>query len=369
MFKEKNTESFWKKFFQERLLQKKVFFGLLLVVFAGLLVLFGWRRLNEKPEYIFLMSGVRDHQDFPMFQKFEEEVEKMGGKPVVLDFESEEYSAIQQINLLKNAVNRNTVCIVVNGATVNNLSEELKDYQEQGIKIISCINKVSAKLRSLHVGMIAAEDAGKYLMEEITGICDPEGSFMIVSDSAQAEFLTTLLMEVRYAYEEKKTPGLLMADIVFGNNDTELFEANLENTISEIQGLDVILCLSERATKKACAAVRNLDMEETITIIGMGSPEGMAEYMEDSSLKLKTFYHDKTLLGIGMAQIAHQLVEGEITGTVGEKILLDGKEYMIQEEKNLTKDNISAGEIYLHTEFEQAASTSFACNGWQQERF
>lgn len=327
--------------------------GIVFVILAGGAV-FLWKDHHAKQEYIFLMSGVRDHQDFPMFQEFEQEIQRIGGKPVILDFTPGEYSGIQQIKLLNAAVDKNTVCIIVNAAAFDNLSEELKEYQKQGIKVISYMNKVDAQYRNLHIGTLKPQIVGECLFEEVYACCPKDGSFLIISDSAQAEFLTTVLMHLRYAYEEENENNLLMADIIFGNNDDDIYETNIENAIHEISSLDVIVCLSERATQEACKVLKKMEMQKEIQVIGVGVPELLSDFFSDDEFQLKSFYNDKTMLGIKIAQIAYSLVEGEIEGNGGEVLTIDGMEYMIEEQK------IGDSEVYLYSMYQECVSI-----GWK----
>lgn len=336
-----------------------------LIAFGGavLLIVFGaafWKNIHAKPEYIFLMSGVRNFQDYPMFQQFEKEVHQLGGKAIVLDYSNnEEYSAIKQIELLSDTVNRNTACVIVNAASIKNLTGELKKYHNDGIKVISCMNKTETEYCDLHVGTVNPSTAGAFLMDEVKRECPSDGRFIVVSDSAQAEFLTTLLMNVRHTYEKKYCSDVLLSDIVFRNNDEDIFRSNLKNSIMSIDGIDVILCLSEQAAQMACATVKSLAMEKQITILGLGSPEGLKDYLADTSLKLKIFYNDYDLLGRGIAQIGHALVEEKIQGNVGEKVEIEGVEYQIQEEEPVFSQDILDNELYFYSEFQQEVSAGY----------
>ena len=123
---------------------------------AGVLIVFVccWFIRDRKEEYLFVMGDVRSFEDFPMYQNFESEVERLGGEPKVLEFEGKENSAINQIKMLDQEVTDNTVCIVVNASSNDSLSELLQQYQEEGIEVISCISEVSAESRMLHVGTV-----------------------------------------------------------------------------------------------------------------------------------------------------------------------------------------------------------------------
>ena len=59
---------------------------------AGVLIVFVccWFIRDRKEEYLFVMGDVRSFEDFPMYQNFESEVERLGGEPKVLEFEGKE---------------------------------------------------------------------------------------------------------------------------------------------------------------------------------------------------------------------------------------------------------------------------------------
>lgn len=333
--------------------RKKFFrYGAVISVFvvAAVAVFFILSR-GQKPEYIFLMGDVRSFEDYPMFKSFEAEITRLGGVPKVLEIEESENSSITQIQKLKDEVSDNTVCIIVNAASNENLAGILKKYQEKGIKILSCISEVSALYRMLHVGTVNPRDAGPEMMKETAKLLNQHGQFALVSGVPHSVSMTTLMMEIRYNYEQRKNPELLLTDILFGYEEIEGAVQTIREFLQSAPDTQALICLSERMTEAACMAVKELNLESRVQIVGMGNPGYLDDYLNDDSLRIELYYCDMSEFGTLVAELALKMVQGEVTGNPGEVFKLDGRTYLIEEDIILTEDDIPGSEVYFYPEY------------------
>ncbi|MDO4276871.1 MAG: substrate-binding domain-containing protein [Eubacteriales bacterium] len=317
-----------------------------------------WKYSTKKPEYIFLMGEVRSFEDYPMFKNFENEITNLGCVPRVLEIEESENSSIRQIQKLSETVNDNTVCIIVNAASNENLAGILQKYQERGIKILSCISEVSALYRLLHVGTVDPRTAGPEMMTETARLCGEKGQFAIVSGAPHSVSATTLMMEVRYRYEQRRHPGMILSDILFGYENVETASEKIKQFLEETPDTSALICLSERMTEAACMAVQALEAEDHVTIIGMGDPDYLEDYVKDEKLKMELFYCNMADFGTMVAQLSQKVVSGEVKGTPGEIVKLDQGNYLIKEDEILTEDDIPGSEVYLYQEYKRYQTSS-----------
>lgn len=309
--------------------------GLLILGAASAAVLllwgvrFGMRRLYAKPEYIFLMSGIRGSEDFKMFHAFEETIEELGGQAVILDFEDKENASVLQRQMLKEAVTADTVCIVVNSVSSMSLADLLNTYAARGIRILSAISETDYSVRKLHVGTVDPAAAGEDIFREAANACGGAGKFAIVSESARLVSLTDLIQSIRYSYEKREYPEMIFSNVVYGYEDEEATMEELAGYLKETPDLKVLICLSDWMTLLSCRAVAELGLSDSVTIVGMGKPEYFTDY---EGLKLRLFSCDMEPFGEKAARIAHMLTMGEIFGSDGETIRLDGKDYAVSAE-------------------------------------
>lgn len=327
-----------------------LFIMLIVMVFAGAAGIY-IKKIGVKPEYIFLMSGVRGYEDFPMFSAFEKEITDLGGKPKVLDFEDSD-SVITQRRMLKEAVTENTACIIVNAANSAGLEDILREAVQKGIRIISCISETESSLRQLHIGTVDPESAGEAFIEEAAEACGEKGKFAIISESPQLVLSRDIMMYIRYIFEEHRYPNMIFSDVLYGYEDEKTNLEKISRYLEETSDVKVLICLSEGMTSVCCQAVTALNMEGEVSIVGMGQSKYFTDYMENENVDLRLLSCDMEEFGTAVADIAYQLVAERITGEVGESLAIGEKSYFIQKDYGLGVDEEEGTVIYFYETYD-----------------
>lgn len=332
-----------------------LYLGMLILLVVSV-VIRGEEWKKEKPEYIFMTNSTRNYEDFRMFQEFEKTVENAGGIPKILEFEDPKLSSIQQLQTLKKNVKENTKAIIVNAANNSSLTELLEEYREKGISIISCMSEVEARNRDLHIGPADPAAFGKNLMKETIKICQGKGKFAIISGSARTESATTLMMEIRYTFEEEANGQMILSDVLYGDENVEKAMENICSYLEKTSDVKVLICLSERMTEAACKAIMQMKMEEKVTVLGMGNPVFFQKVLEEEKLKLQLYYYDMAEFGKWAAEVALRMSNGEIAGTAGECTEINEKIYCVVNDTTMGGDDRDGTVMYCYPKYQSKGS-------------
>ena len=316
-------------------------FLICLLIGAGIYM----QRASEEAEYIILSGTV--NEDTGYIPYFKEKIEQKGGKVTELSTSGSTYSSLQQYQLLQAAVTKNTKCIVVDAVTQDNLSALLPQYLEQGIKVISAVNKVREQDRNLHIGIADTVNTGQLLMQDVLRATKGTGHFLIISDSMQNSTANSLVLGIRSEFEETNPDGLYLDDILRAPESPDEVLSKFKDYLQKGTQVSAVVCLSQAMTETVCAAVKECDLQEQVQIIGFSSQEDLdKECFDDVNVKL--YSYDEKSFGYLLAEAAMLLTEGEIESRAGEKVTLsDGKTYEIQENIHRTSDDEPGSELYF----------------------
>ena len=302
--------------------------GCILTLF--LLGVFFYSRGKEKNEILLLTNGIKNTDDDDMFKGVEEIIEQNGYVCKIQDFQPGEWVAGKQVQMLRKMVSEKTAGIVINAAVdSNNLNNLLKEYREKGIKIISYDSDVENESRDLHVGAVEPYATGRNFLKEAADMSDAKGKVVIISESAWSESITTMIQGIRYALETHRYPDMVFSDVLFYKDSTDEVAQSLEDYFNEKGEDHIFLCLSERMTEAACMAAKNCALEEKIKIVGIGKTQNLKEDIVSEKMQLSLFSYDLEDFGEKLAQVALEVVAGQIKGGYGETVQLSSHIYKI----------------------------------------
>ncbi len=306
--------------FGEKSMNRKKFGIVLLCILAAACT--GWfvYDMTRPEEYLFLMGEVHSYEDFPMYQAFEQQIQKAGGKAVILESEDKKNNSIEQVRLLQEYVNRHTACILIDAASSDGASEVLKEYLSQGIPVITCRNDTSDGSRTVFAGTADPAEIGSAMMQEAIRLGNDTDRFAIVSGSPTAVSVTTILQHIRQEYERGET-HMQMEDIIYGYEDHEIAVEKITELLENDPELDILLCTTEYMTQAAVETAEKMGMTDQILIVGVGQYDSFAD-ADTEDLSLVLFGCDLSSYGQKLGELAISLAAGGTTELPEKKIYL-----------------------------------------------
>jgi rhamnose transport system substrate-binding protein len=284
-----------------------------------------------------------------IYDGFSEVIESQGGAPII--GEPSEPTAEAQISVINDLVSSGVSCIAIASNSKTAIAPALGKAMEKGIKVLSFDSAVEPASRALHVNQADARVIARELMDAAADISGGKGQIAIMSTTNQAANQNMWIEEMRKLLEEGAYPGLTLVNIVYGEDDYDITFEKTQYLIDTYPELSVIIAPTAAGIPAVAECIRVNGLEQQIRVTGLGMPSQMAEYIGDDKVCPYMFLWDLDEVGKLTAYAAIALVDGTITGQVGETLVAgDAGEYSI------TEDPLSKGgsEIVL-----QAAPVRF----------
>jgi len=266
-----------------------------------------------------------------------------GGTPVVRA--PTQATAEEQITIINNLISDKVDLIAIATNSKSATAPALQKAMEQGIKVLSFDSAADPSGRSLHINQADAERIAQVLMDAAADITGGSGQIAIMSTTSQAHNQNTWIEGMRGLLEAGEYPGLILVNISYGEDDYKTTYKKTQNLIAEHPDLALIIAPTAAGIPAVAACITDKGPDCRIKVTGLGMPSQMAQYIGPDRVCPYMFLWDLEELGKLTAYAAIALVNGTITGAVGESLYAGGtEEYLI------TSDPLGGSEIALQTE-------------------
>jgi len=270
-------------------------------------------------------------------------VESQGGIPVVR--EPAHATAEEQIRIINTLVSDSVDSIAIATNSESAVAPMLHSAIGQGVKVISFDSAAEVSSRALHVNQASAQLIAKALMDAAADITGGSGQIAIMSTTNQASNQNKWISGMRGLLEAEIYPGLMLVSIVYGEDDYQVTYDKTQSLIDTYPNLALIIAPTAAGIPAVAECIISNGMERKIKVTGLGMPSQMAEYIGYDKVCPYMFLWDLDEVGKLTAYAAIALVEGTISGEVGE-ILFAGA----MGEYQITLDPFGGSEIVLQAE-------------------
>ena len=270
-------------------------------------------------------------------------IETQGGRVIVR--EPSQATAEEQITIVNNLISDRVdfIAIATNSETAT--SPVLRRAMDQGVHVLSFDSAADPASRALHINQADAQIIAKTLMDAAEDITGGEGQIAIMSTTNQAHNQNTWIAGMRALLEAGTYPGLTLVHIVYGEDDYNTTYERTQYLIDNYPDLSLIIAPTAAGIPAVAACIKDNGLSHRIKVTGLGMPSQMAEFIGDDLVCPYMFLWDLEELGKLTAYVSIALVNGTITGAVGESLSIgDMGEYTI------TRDPFGGSEIVLQAE-------------------
>ena len=270
-------------------------------------------------------------------------VESQGGTAIVR--EPSQATAEEQIRIIDDLISNRVDSIAIAANSESAVAPALQRAIVQGIQVISFDSAAEPSSRALHINQASTQLIAKALLDAASGITGGNGQIAIMSTTNQASNQNAWINEMRWHLETGAYPGLMLVNIVYGEDDYQTTYQSTQNLIDTYHDLALIIAPTAAGIPAVAECIINNGLEDRIKVTGLGMPSQMAEYIGYNRVCPYMFLWDLDEVGKLTAYAAIALVNGEISGEAGEILPIVGMgEYVI------TLDSFGGSEIVIQAE-------------------
>jgi len=246
-------------------------------------------------------------------------VESQGGTPVIK--QPSQATAEEQITIINDLISDKVDCIAIASNSKTATAPALQKAIDQGIQVLSFDSAAEPSSRALHVNQADAHLIAKELMDAAADITGDTGHIAIMSTTNQAENQNRWIAEMRKLLETGTYPGLTLVNIVYGEDDYQMTYEKTQYLINEYPELAIIIAPTAAGIPAVAECIIKNELSDRLKVTGLGMPSQMAQYIGPDKVCPCMFLWDLDEVGKLTAYAAIALVNGTISGEIGEKLL------------------------------------------------
>ncbi len=246
---------------------------------------------------------------------FEEVCKALDLKCVIKHPESA--TAEAQITMINELVAQGVSSIAIAGNDYDALQPAINAAMNAGIKVSSLDSNVNPDSRMTFVNQAGIQQIGQTLMDAILDISGGEGQWAILSATSQAANQNAWIEAMKEVMQDSKYAGLELVEIAYGDDE---YQKSVDQTQALLQNYPNLKVICAPTTVGIMAAAKVLQDEgSACRLTGLGLPSEMADYIGDAKSCPYMYLWNPIDVGRLSAYTSIALVDGTITGAVGEK--------------------------------------------------
>jgi rhamnose transport system substrate-binding protein len=231
----------------------------------------------------------------------------------------EDGSSDGQIRIIQNYIDQGVDAICVAANDPDSLVDVLSEARAQGIKVVSWDAKVSAAGRDLDVQPASAQYIGVTQLDSLVNSIGGAGQIAILSAMATAPNQNLWIQYIEEALADpanaEKYANIEYVGTVYGDDQyTKSFDET-QALINKYPDLKGIIAPTTNGAPAVAKCVQ--DQGKAIKVTGLTLASDMKEYI-DAGIADETFLWNPIDLGYAASYAAVALINGTITGAVGE---------------------------------------------------
>lgn len=217
----------------------------------------------------------------------------------------------EQANIIDRFVRRRFDVIAVSANDPDALAPAMKRAQDAGIITMTWDADVNPDARTLFLNQATFEGMGRTFVEMmVRSAGTAEGDFLIVTAVLTAPNQNRWIEELK-KYAAEKYPNMNFPAILPGDED---LEKSKNVTLNYLQGNPEtvgVYTVTGIATPGVIEAVKQLGMEDSVAVTGLGVPSLIRPYLKDGSLKEAALWSPIDI-GYGAIYMANALHNGTV---------------------------------------------------------
>lgn len=241
-------------------------------------------------------------------------------------------TADAQVSVIQSLISQNVDAIMIAGNDENALQATLEEAMDAGIKVGCFDSKVNADSRQVFVNQAGTSEIGTTLMEAVYDITGGKGQWAILSATSQATNQNAWIDAMKQSMKDSKYADLELVEVAYGDDEPQKSTDQTQALLEKYKDLKLIVAPTTVGINAAAKVLQ--DKKSSVKLTGLGLPSEMADYIGDDNAHSCPYMYLWNPIDLGKlaAHTAIAMVEGKITGTVGDKYTAgDMGEYSVVE--------------------------------------
>lgn len=247
---------------------------------------------------------------------YKQAIEELGHEAILRA--PEQPTAEAQIQIIEELISQKVDAIAIAANDADALQPALTKAMNAGIKVLSLDSAVNTKSRMVHVNQADPEAIGRVLIESVAEMIGGEGEIAILSATSQATNQNTWIEVMKRTLQDPKYSKIQLVKVAYGDDLRDKSVAETEGLLRTYPNLKAIIAPTTVGIAAAGKVLTDKGLKGQVQLTGLGLPSEMAEYIENGVCQWM-FLWNPIDLGYLAGYTAHALVEGKITGKVGDK--------------------------------------------------
>lgn len=266
-------------------------------------------------KYAFVFKNTGNPYGEKMMDGFKAAVEELGGEVILRS--PDQPTAEGQIQIIEQLITQKVAAIAIAGNDQDALEPVLKKAMNQGIKVLSVDSAVNANSRDLHVNQANPERIGRIQIEAVSEMIGGEGQIAVLSATSQATNQNLWIEWMKKELEKPEYSKIELVKVAYGDDLRDKSVSETEALLKSYPDLKAIIAPTTVGIAAAGKVLTDKGLQGKVKLTGLGLPSEMASYIE-SGVSPWMYLWNPIEVGEAAGYTAHALVEGTITGEVGE---------------------------------------------------
>ncbi|MFN7252286.1 MAG: rhamnose ABC transporter substrate-binding protein [Anaerobacillus sp.] len=270
---------------------------------------------SETMKYAMVFKNTGNPYGEKMLEGFEQAIKEIGGEVILRS--PDQPTAEGQIQIIEQLITQKVAAIAIAGNDFDALQPVLTKAMNQGIKVVSVDSAVNSKSRIVHVNQANPERIGRIQIEAVSDMIGGEGQIAVLSATSQAANQNLWIEWMKKELEKPEYAKIELVKVAYGDDLRDKSVSETEALLKSYPDLKAIIAPTTVGIAAAGKVITDKGLKGKVLVTGLGLPSEMASYIE-SGVSPWMYLWNPIDVGYAAGITAHALVEGTITGAIGE---------------------------------------------------
>lgn len=272
---------------------------------------------GDKKKFAIIFKNTGNPYGEKQMEGFKNAIEELGHEAILKA--PDQPTAEAQIQMIEELISQKVDSIAMVANDPDALQPALEKAMNAGIKVMSLDSAVNAQSRMVHVNQADPERIGRTLIQGVFEMIGGSGEIAILSATSQATNQNTWIEWMKKELEDPKYKDVKLVKVAYGDDLRDKSVSETEALLKSYPNLKGIIAPTTVGIAAAGKVLTDKGLKGKVQLTGLGLPSEMAEYIE-SGVCPWMYLWNPIDVGYLSGYVADALVEGTLTGKVGEKL-------------------------------------------------
>ena len=231
-----------------------------------------------------------------------------------------EASAAKQVPFINTAVSQGYDAIVISANDPNAVAPALKRAQARGLKVVSYDADAAKDARTIYVSPPDTASIGAGQVEWLGSQIRYRGEIAILSATTTAANQNAWIAVIKKTLKQRKYRGLKLVKIAYGDDNDTKSARETQALLQAYPNLKGIIAPTSVGLPAAARVLQQAGKCRAVALTGLATPNSMRAYTKKGCGKKFGLWNEVDF-GYLAVYVAHNVLEGKLTGKAGESLV------------------------------------------------